>query len=140
MNNVKEVNLPCKDTELNIVFIAKENNEYFVLTKTNYKGKDKEYKSNDHKTINEYTFTFPTMKEMYEDKIDEHSLIIAKELFNKDLSCFYKGHILTDLDKQRYIYKSCRTKNYYKDTIRKPKKVKLYFICFGQKKKDKASK
>lgn len=130
VNKVKEVDLPCDNTKLNVVILAKENNEYFVLTKTDYKGKDKKYKSKDHKTINEYTFTFPTMKETYEDKIDTHSQTIAKELFNEDLSNFYKGHILTDLDKQRYIYKSCRAKNYDEDEIRKPQKVKHYFTVF----------
>lgn len=129
VNKVKEVDLPCENTELNIVVIAKQENDYYVLTKTDYKGKDKEYKSKDHKTINQHTFTFPTIQEQNEEQIDIHSLSTAKELFNEDLSNYFKGHVLTDLDKQRYVYKSCRNKDYDEDDY-SPKKVKHYFTLF----------
>ena len=45
----------------------------------------------------------PYIVEKYPDRIDKHSLKIAKEIFNVDLEDQYKGHILTHIQKQKVI-------------------------------------
>ena len=41
------------------------------------------------------------MIEKYPDRIDKHSLRIAKEIFDMDLKDQYKGHILTHIQKSK---------------------------------------
>lgn len=90
--------LPCEDTYLNVVFIAKAKNDFYVLTKTSYA-----FMKNTKKkiTISDYDFDLPMMIEKFNDRIDEHSLRMAKSIFGKDLKNTYKGQIFVNL------YKGC---------------------------------
>lgn len=90
--------LPCEDTYLNVMFIAKMENVFYVLTKTSYA-----FIKNTKKKIpiSDYDFDLPMMIEKFNDRIDEHSLRIAKSIFGKDLKNSYKGQIFVNL------YKGC---------------------------------
>ena len=101
VRNAKEVDLPCKDNFLRVVFVAKQNESWYILTKT-------DYKTSKGKTINECSFTLPNQKQRYAEKLlNENSFAIAKQIFQQDLRNFYKGHIFTDLYKH-YSYKYFR--------------------------------
>ena len=56
VKKVKEIDLPFDDTYLVVVFLVKQNNEYYVLTKTDYSPNNK--KNN----INDYEFELPFKK------------------------------------------------------------------------------
>ena len=104
VNPEKEKDLPCEDTFLCVAIISKIDNEYYVLTETEYTGKRTiEWVYNPNWNIDDYEFDLPYIAEKYPDRIDKHSLKIAKEIFNVDLKDQYKGHILTHIQKQKVI-------------------------------------
>lgn len=102
VNPEKEKDLPFEDTCLNVVIINKIGNEYYILTETEYTGKRTvHWIFNPNWNIEDYEFDLPTMIEKYPDRIDKHSLRIAKEIFDMDLKDQYKGHILTHIQKRK---------------------------------------
>ena len=109
VNLEMEKQLPCEDTYLNVVFISNVNDVYYILTKTSYA-----FKKNSKKKIpiSYYDFDLPMMVEKFNDRIDDHSLRIAKNIFGKDLRNSYKGQIFVNL------YKGC-----FKDIDRYGKEV-----------------
>lgn len=126
VNTSKQKYLPYKYTFLSVVFLAKLDNEYYILTKTDYKGRDKSYSSPNHKTIKEFTFRLPTIRERYSDNIDNHSQQIANNIFNIDLNNYYKGYIYTDL------YKYCiKTKDRFGFVSKDYHKEKFIFTMFN---------
>ena len=102
VNPEKEKDLPFEDTCLNVVIINKIDNEYYILTETEYTGKRTvHWIFNQNWNIKDYEFDLQTMIEKYPDRIDKHSLRIAKEIFDMDLKDQYKGHILTHIQKRK---------------------------------------
>ena len=102
VNPEKEKDLPCEDTFLCVAIISKIDNEYYILTETEYTGKRTvHWIFNPNWNIEDYEFDLPTMIEKYPDRIDKHSLRIAKEIFDMDLKNQYKGHILTHIQKSK---------------------------------------
>lgn len=100
VNTEKEKDLPCDETFLKVMFVSKVNSFYYLLTETEYKGRKQERWDY---AIGDCEFEIPGMREKFPDRIDAHSLRIAKEIFEKDLKEQYKGHILTHT--QGYCYK-----------------------------------
>ena len=101
----KESDLPCKDNFLQVVFLAKHKDDYYILTKTKYCGRDKKYSMLEHKTIDKFEFYLPEQKQRYDNKIlDKNSFQIAENIFGVELQEYYKGQIFTDLYKH-YSYK-----------------------------------
>ena len=122
----KEKDLPCKDNFLQVVFLAKQQDDYYILTKTKYCGRDKKYSSPDHKTIDKYVFSLPQQKQRYDNKLlGENSLQIAVRIFGEEMQKFYKGLIYTDLYKH-YSYKFGRFGGKYVTFT----KQKFYFTFF----------
>ena len=64
------------------MFVSKINGSYYLLTKTDYSGRKQERWDY---AIEDCEFEIPGMKERFPDRIDFHSLRIAKEIFEKDL-------------------------------------------------------
>ena len=92
VNLEKEKDLPCDDTWLDVLFISKINNEHYILLKTSYTGKNN---GKVKKPIRFYDFDLPAIKEKFFDRIDFHSLRLAKEIFQNEFRENYKGYILT---------------------------------------------
>ena len=102
VNPEKEKDLPFEDACLNVVIINKIDKEYYILTETEYTGKRTvHWVFNPNWNIKDYEFDLPTMIEKYPDRIDKHSLRIAKEIFDMELKDQYKGHILTHIQKSK---------------------------------------
>ena len=125
VNLSKVKDLPCEDTGLKVVFLAKQNNEYYILTETEYKGRDKSYKSPSHKTIDEYEFNLPFVRIKDVNKLDNISHFIAQKLFDTDLSIFYKGYIFKDITKS--CFKDVDIKGRF---IKVFHKAKYYFTLY----------
>jgi len=125
VNLAKAKDLPCVDTQLNVVFLAKQDSEYYILTETKYKGRDKSYKSPTHKTIEEYKFNLPFVKVSNINKLDKRSISITNKIFNQDLSQYYKGYIFKDISQGYHIHPN-RTGKYDKTFY----KTKYYFTLY----------
>ena len=119
VNSDKEKDLPCEDTFLHVMFVSKKDNAYYLLTQTSYTGRKKDRWDY---AIQDSDFEMPGMRERFFDRIDNHSLRIAKEIFGNELNEYYKGHILThtqkyclkDIDKYGGLYNSyCKDKCYF---------------------------
>lgn len=116
VNLEKEKFLPCENTFLNVVILSKQNNEMYVLTKTNYQAKDQAKK---YIPISKCKFSLPQTTLKIETKLNDRSMILANNIFDEDISNEYKGYIFSDnyKIKKRYInekwdyaYKVCRAK------------------------------
>lgn len=125
VNLSKVKDLPCVDTRLNVVFLAKQDNEFYILAETKYKGRDKSYKSPTHKTIDEYKFNLPFAKNKNVNKLDDKSHSISQKIFNQDLVQFYKGYIFKDIS-QGYLIHPNRTGKYDKTFY----KTKYFFTLY----------
>ena len=108
--------MPCENTFLNVVILSKQNNEFYVLAKTNYAQKDKAKK---YKPISKCKFSLPQTTLKIETKLNDRSMTLANNIFGEDITDGYKGYIYTDnyKIKKRYIdekwdyaYKVCRAK------------------------------
>ena len=116
VNLEKEKFLPCENTFLNVVILSKHNNEFYVLTKTNYLTKDKAKK---YIPISKCKFSLPQTTLKIETKLNDRSMILANDIFGEDVSQGYKGYVYTGnyKIKKRYIdenleysQKICRAK------------------------------
>jgi hypothetical protein len=96
VKKVKEIDLPFDDTLLLAVFLVKQNNEYYVLTKTDYSP------TNKRNNITEYGFELPFKKIKNEEKTDSYSLQLANRMFKKDMSAYYKGQVFTHIEKSKF--------------------------------------
>jgi len=119
VNPAKEKDLPCEDTFLYVMFVGKKDNSYCLLTQTSYTGRKRDRWDY---AIEDGDFEMPGIKERFFDRIDAHSLRIAKQIFGNELKEYYKGHILThtqkyclkDIDKYGGLYNSyCKDKCYF---------------------------
>lgn len=92
VNKSKEKDLPCSDRYLEIVFLKKIGNDYFVLTKCDTP------KSKINRVPKALLFYFlPTMKIKNLNNIDKYSLKIANRIFMQDMSKHYKGKVYDEL-------------------------------------------
>ena len=98
VHNEKANLLPCIYTYLNVVILSKPNNEYYILTKTNYKQKDQ---TNKYTKILDCNFTLPKTRLKLESNINDKSLLLANNIFNEDISNWYKGYIYTSNHKEK---------------------------------------
>ena len=118
VNKTKEKDLHLPDACLIVVFVAKQNNDYYILTKTDY-TKESE------KQIDYYDFDMPSMKEKRPKDIDNHSKQLANKIFGQDLNKFYKGMVYSSAPRGKDKYKNRSgivVKEYWRD--------KFYFSLF----------
>ena len=97
VNKAKEKDLHLPDAHLIVVFVAKQKNDYYILTKTNYTEQSKIQ-------IEFYDFDMPSMKEKRPENIDSHSKQLAKEIFGQDLVRFYKGMVYSSAPRGKVKY------------------------------------
>lgn len=118
VNKSKEKDLPCSDRHLEIVFLKKLGNGYFVLTKCDTP------KSKLNRVPKPLLFYFlPTMKIKNINNIDKYSLKIANRIFMQDMSKHYKGKVFDDLYD---VYFNTKDKTNKGERIRE----KYYFSLF----------
>ena len=104
------------------MFVGKKDNSYYLLTQSSYKGR-KRYKWD--YAIENSDFEMPGMSERFFDRIDNHSMRIAKEIFGNELKDYYKGHILTHI--QKYCLKDINENGSWYNSYCKEK---CYFTLF----------
>ena len=93
VNLEKRKGLPCEDTRLGIVIIAKQDNEYYVLAKTNYKSKDENPKR--FIPIKECYFKLPQTQLKVESRIEHKSNLLVSKLFETNIEDKFQGHVYT---------------------------------------------
>lgn len=110
VNKDKEKDLQLEDSYLFVVFIAKKDNKYYVLTKTEY---DESNKTFYQQRIEDFEFELPNVKIENISKIDKISLEIAKDIFNRDLKDEYKSMVYSNIAKGKFprIDKYGKTQN-----------------------------
>lgn len=123
VNKEKLKELHLSDSFTILIFVAKKDKEWYVLSQTNYLNTiiPKRFKT----SIEDFDFELPNFKERFPNRIDKHSLKLAKEIFGIDLQNFYKGLVFTHISKGHFEdeYKKGKIKNeYWKD--------KNYFTLF----------
>lgn len=122
VNKDKAKDLEIDDQFLFIVFIAKKDNKYYVLTKTKY---DENNKTSRSRTIEKYKFNLPKKTINNSTRIDKVSLGISKHIFNKDLKDKYKSMVYCHITNCKYP-----NINTYGKTINEWWKEKYYFSLF----------
>ena len=118
----KAKDLPCIYTYLNVVILSKQENELYVLTKTNYKPKEQTKR---YIKILNCKFTLPSTRLKVENKINDKSLLVANDIFGEDISAYYKGYVYTSNHKEKKKF----VKDYEKD-IFKNCRIKTMFFLF----------
>ena len=122
VNLDKQKDLPCEDTYLGVAVIAKKDNEYYVLTKTNYKSKEENPKR--FIPIKECYFKFPRTQLKVEGRIEHKSNLLTSKLFNVNIDNCYKGNVYTT----RFVKIKKHRDNYYKLSIEKSSAKILYSL------------
>lgn len=89
----KEIDFPCKYSFIQLVFLAKQNDKWQILTKINY---DKSKCVRGEININNFDFYLPNARVYSENKIENKSLDTAKNIFKRDLQEEYKGSNTSD--------------------------------------------
>ena len=110
--------MPCPDRYLEIVFLKKQEDDYFVLTKCDTP------KSKFNKVDKRMIFYFiPAIEIKNLDNIDKYSLKIANGIFKQDMSKYYKGKVF---DYLYDVYFNTKDKTSKGERI----KEKYYFSLF----------
>jgi hypothetical protein len=125
VNTDKENDLPFENTYLAVCFIAKQNDDYYVLTKTNYVPQEQNFKK--FKPMKDCNFNLPQVKLGVEKRLDDKSLNMAKKLFENDLSKYYKGYIYSGYYNKKILHHSDID---YDDIIITNRRTRLMFSWF----------
>lgn len=122
----KEIDFPCKYSFIQFVFLAKQNDKWQILLKTDYdESKCVRGKIN----INNFNFYLPSARIYSENKIENKSLEVATKIFKRDLQEEYKGVKFKRFSSHIYTHHDYNAL-YYDKTISKKIETKDFFVLF----------
>jgi len=88
------------DCYVHPVLLAKQNNDYYILTQTDY---DESKVIRGKVNIEYFTFDLPQQKIKNFSKIDKQSFTIAGQIFGKDITCSYFGPVYSYISNGKAI-------------------------------------
>lgn len=107
---------------LQVIYLGKKDNEWYVLTKTDYDDSKVKYKI---RNIKNFTFTLPHKQIYSKNNIDEFAKEITEKAFSENLQEKYQGIVFEHISRHRY-YKI----DDYLHTKSKIKQIKCYFALY----------
>lgn len=107
---------------LQVIYLAKKDNEWYVLSRTEYDESKVKYKV---RNIKDFVFALPHKQIYSKNKIDEFAKEITEKSFSQNLQDKYQGIVFEHISKHRY-YKI----DDYLHTKPKFKKIKCYFVLY----------
>ena len=107
---------------LQVIYLAKKDNEWYVLTRTDYDESKVKYKI---RNIKDFTFALPHKQIYSKNNIDDFAKKITEKAFSQNLQDKYQGIVFEHISKPRY-YKI----DDYLRTKPKIKQIKCYFALY----------
>lgn len=107
---------------LQVIFLAKKDNEWYVLARTDYDENKVKYKV---RNIKDFTFALPHKQIYSKNNIDEFAKEITEKAFSQNLQDKYQGIVFEHISKHRY-YKI----DDYLHKKPKIKQIKCYFALY----------
>ena len=107
---------------LQVIYLAKKENEWYVVARTDYDESKVKYKV---RNIKDFTFALPHKQIYSKNNIDEFAKEITEKVFSQNLQDKYQGIVFEHISKHRY-YKI----DDYLHKKPKIKRVRCYFALY----------
>ena len=105
---------------LQVIYLAKKDNQWYILSRTDYDEGKVKYKV---RNIKDFIFTLPHKQIYSKNNIDEFAKEITEKAFSQNLQDKYQGIVFEHISKHRY-YK-------IDDYLHKKPKIKQIKCCFA---------
>lgn len=109
-------------TFLQIIYLAKKDNDWYIISRTDYDESKVKYKV---RNIKDFTFTLPHKRIYSKNNIDELSIEFTNKIFSQDLQNTYQGIVFEHISKNKYI-----KVDKFLHKKKKIKQIKCFFVLY----------